>query len=310
MSADVPFRTLTRGGRGDEAWLSGDVPLAHPSEEASMSFQAIRVTHEDRVATVTMLPIGAGAEGARDLHADLATAFAELRVDDSVRVIVLTGAGTTFLVPGPRDAYESGGLIQSVTEPASAWAIFSGIVRCHHAMVEIEKPIIARVNGDAIGFGQSMMFACDLIVANADAQVMDHHMGGTFVSNYDGQMRPGGHAHFSTVPGDGGVALVPLFMSPCRAKEYLMLARSYSASELEDLGAINYAVALDELDAKVNELVEGLLGRNPYALAWTKRVANRRVAEHLNLTLDAGVAYEMVSFYQLEKLGTQEPKGD
>ena len=174
-------------------------------------------------------------------------------------------------------------------------------------MAEMEKPIVARVNGDAIGFGQSLVFACDIIVARKDANFLDHHMAGSFRAEYGGEMKDGGHA-FSSVPGDGGMALVPLFMSPTKAKEYLMLAKPYTAVEMERMGVINYAVEPEELDAKVQEMVDGLLARGSYALAWTKRVVNRRVVDHLNMTLDAGIGYEMATFLQLDRLNGVEPK--
>jgi enoyl-CoA hydratase len=160
----------------------------------------------------------------------------------------------------------------------------------------MEKPIIARVNGDAFGFGSSLMFNCDLIVAREDAQVSDMHLGlGTLVPT--GATEPVG-PHFSMYPGDGGLSLVPLYMTPAKAKEYLLLATSYSAREMADLGWINYAIPLAQLDAKVDDLAERLLARAPDVIAYTKRVANRELVAHLNRTLDAGVAYEHVSIRQ------------
>jgi enoyl-CoA hydratase/carnithine racemase len=159
-------------------------------------------------------------------------------------------------------------------------------------MAELEKPIVARVNGDCVGFGSSIAFACDLVVAVEDARFVDHHLGMDDVEGFERE--------FGIVPGDGGLALLPLFMSPMLAKEYLMLAREYRAAELARLGIINYAVPRPELDAKVQDVVGRLLKRSAYALAWTKRVANRRVAAHLNLTLDAAAAYEMLTLVHRE----------
>ena len=85
-----------------------------------------------------------------------------------------------------------------------------------------------------------------------------------------------------------------------------MLSQPYTGAELAKLGIINYAVPAAELDAKVDELAGKLLKRGAYALARTKRLVNRRVVDQLNLTLDAGVAYEMVTQLQpldITKLG-------
>lgn len=280
--------------------------------------RTLTVTKKKQVATITMhfgqalkQELGAGPRRKPSLaweHPDLAAAFMKLREDDSVRVIILTGSDGQFKVPAPRHSYEKGkGRLSHLADPTTAWKVFSSIIRLHQTMAEIEKPIIAKVNGDAIGFGSSIAFASDIIVASDNAMFMDHHMGGTFESNYLGKKLQGGHES-SSVPGDGGLALVPLYMTPCKAKEYLMLAQPYAASELARLGMINYAVPSKDLDRKVDEIVERFLARGAYALALAKRVANRRVVEHLNMTLDAGIGYEMVSFLQLEKARGKEKK--
>jgi enoyl-CoA hydratase/carnithine racemase len=134
--------------------------------------------------------------------------------------------------------------------------------------------------------------AADIVVAVDDARFMDHHLG-------MGKGDPYGPP-YGFVPGDGGLSLAPLFFSPPVAKEFLMLAREFTGQELADRGAINYAVGADEIDAKVAELAKQLLARPAYPLAWAKRVANKHVVQQLNLTLDAGVAYQMVGMAQLE----------
>jgi enoyl-CoA hydratase/carnithine racemase len=282
------------------------------------ALRTLTVTKKKQVATITMhfgralkQELKSASRRKSSLaweQPDLAAAFMALREDDSVRVIVLTGSEGQFKVPAPRNLYEKGeGRLSHLADPTIAWKVFSSIIRCHQTMAEIEKPIVAKVNGDAIGFGSSIAFASDIIVASEDAMFMDHHMGGIFESTYLGKKLQGGHES-SSVPGDGGLALVPLYMTPCKAKEYLMLAQPYAGRELARLGIINYAVPPQDLDRKVNDIVERLLARGAYALAMAKRVANRRVVEHLNMTLDAGVGYEMVSFLQFEKARGKEKK--
>ena len=72
-------------------------------------------------------------------------------------------------------------------------------------------------------------------------------------------------------------------------------------------GYINDAVPRERLDAVVDDIVARLLLRSSYALAWTKRTINRRLADQLNMTLDASAAYEMVNFLQLDRLGGNDP---
>ena len=253
----------------------------------------LRIDVERQVATITMR---FGVRSSRSPGWDLAEAFETLRRDNTVRVIVLTGEGDVFSIAPTGDSYRSGFAYDNGVNPAKAWYTFNGIARTIETMVGMEKPIIARVNGDAIGFGQSLVFACDFIVAVQDAVIMDHHMGGTLKRTYFGQERETGAEEFSAPPGDGGMALVPLYMTPCKAKEYLLLANGYTAAELAAMNIINYAVPADQLDHKISEITEALLKRNPYSVAWTKRVTNRMVMNHVNLTLDAGMAYELAYF--------------
>jgi enoyl-CoA hydratase len=262
-------------------------------------YPGLTIERKGQVATIRMRAVSdmTKEEAARaDIHWELGRIFSDLRGDNTVRVVVLTGENDgRFCTPPLTSVYASDEGRQWRNEPARHWKVFTGIVRCHEAMAAIEKPIVARVNGDVIGFGSSLMLACDLIVARRDARVADMHMGMAEVEPYG--------PPYGIVPGDGGLALVPLYLTPAKAKEYLMLAKEYSAEELAAMGVINYAVAPDDLDHKVGDMVSRLLKRSAFALAWTKRVANRHVVEQLNRTLDAGAAYELVNFHQIEKMG-------
>jgi enoyl-CoA hydratase len=252
--------------------------------------KSVEVSTDNQVATVRIVPYGATVES-RDRHWELGELFSRLRGDNQIRIVVLTGRDDVFLTPPARSAP---GSTSGYTDPQTSWQIFTGLVRCHETMALMEKPVVAKVNGDAIGFGANLVFASDLIIAEKNVRVADHHLGMNDV--------PGTEVPFGVVPGDGGLARMPMIMSPARAKEYLMLARVYTGAELADIGAINYAVERDELDARVDKMVADLLRRPAYSLAWTKRLANKSILTHLHSVLDAGVAYEMVDFFHLEKM--------
>jgi enoyl-CoA hydratase len=257
----------------------------------------IAVEKANQVATIRIRRIRTTAA---PFHWELGEALSALRGDDEVRVIVLTGEEDGVFSVGPRsEVYASDEGKRKRNDPVRTWKTFTGLVRCHEVMAAIEKPIVARVNGDAIAFGSSLLFASDLIVAREDARVVDYHLA-------MGELPWG--PPYGIVPGDGGAALVPLYMSPPKAKEYLMLAKEYSGADLARMGLINYAVPAEKLDEVVDDLVRRLLERSAYALAWTKRVVNRRIVDQLNMTLDAGAAYEMVTLHQIERLGWEDPK--
>ena len=263
-----------------------------------LDFGTCTINIAGAVATIEIIPPSQLTGGTSDLHYDLAQAFMRLRHIDSVRVIVLTGQDGEFYVPMPPDFYESEGARAYLASTGGAWRTFSGVVQVHEAMCQIEKPIVAKVNGPAIGFGSSLVFACDLIVIVNDAAVIDMHLG-------MGEVLEGG-PRFGIVPGDGGAVVVPEAMPRALANEALLLARRFTGSELEQFGAVNYAVAPEDLDAKVAELVDGLLRRSAYALAWSKRMINRSMRVAVAQGIDHGAAYEMVNFLQLESRGWKD----
>ena len=252
----------------------------------------VEITREGQLATITILPTGEarvkrhGEKSYPRIHAEVGEAILELRGDNSVRVIVLTGRSATLLVPSPHSPW------YEAREPGLDWDVTQGMAKTLEAFIDTEKPIIAKVNGPAVSFGSSMVFACDFIVAREDAVLVDHHLA-------MGELK-GWRDDFGTVPGDGGCVFVPMYMSPALAKEYLLLAKPMTGAELAKLGVINYAVPANKLDETVNEMAQRLLKRTPYALAWAKRVINRRIRQNFDLTFDAAWAYELVNFYMAQ----------
>ena len=277
-----------------------------------LALGACELAVNGKVATVTIRPPRSLMGGTADHHAELGEIFSRLRGDARVRVVVITGSGGEFYVPLRAAFYGSQEARGYLVDPAGSWRTALGILRFHQTVAEIEKPVVAKVNGDAIGFGSSIAFACDLIVAAEDAVFCDTHLA---MDERERLKAPPlgvtGDVGASTpppagiVPGDGAVSVVQRFFSPALAKEYLMLARPFRASELAASGAINAAVPGERLDQAVEALVDRLLARSTFALAWTKRTANRRVAAELNRSLDASLAYELVS--QLHRGALAEP---
>jgi enoyl-CoA hydratase/carnithine racemase len=266
-------------------------------------FDSLIVERDGPVLTVRVVPlrISLSKEVPVDIHKDLGLFFDQLRQDYDVRVIVLTGAEEgEFICAPPAPSYGKNQNIDRLVYPHGQWATFMGLIHTHQTMVDLEIPIVAKVNGDAIGFGQSLMFACDLIVAREDAKITDMHlaMGGMFMTNGQGPVG----IDWGTVPGDGAGSLVPMYMSPAVAKEYLMLSRQKTGAELAQAGIINKAVAAADLDAEVEKLVQELLARPQYAIGWTKRVVNTRMKAHMNRSLDSSVAYEMINYLH-QKIG-------
>jgi enoyl-CoA hydratase len=144
-------------------------------------------------------------------------------------------------------------------------------------MLECDKPIIARVNGHAIGFGATLALACDIIVAVDKAKFGDPHVSAGLVA------------------GDGGALLWPQAIGFPRAKEMLLLGETISATRAEQIGLINYAVPAEELDAKVNELAGKLAASASRAVRWTKQVLNLPLRQLAHPMMEHGMANETLS---------------
>jgi enoyl-CoA hydratase len=274
------------------------------------SYDLLTITRADQIATIELVRIEphlrakmrAGKGGGAQRAAEVGRALNELRDDNSVRVIVVTGKNDVFTIP-PSNYGQHG-------NPGGDWDIMSGVTRAVEAMCTIEKPVIAKVNGHAVGFGANLVLGCDFIVAREDAIIADHHMSAGDL-HIDGKMV--GSADHCMVTGDGGAVFAPLKMPLNIAKEYLMLARPFTARELAAMGVVNYAVPAAELDAKTDEIARRLLKRNAYALALCKRVLNKKMLASFNRVHDAALGYEFLNFYmqtpQAKELGQGRGEG-
>jgi enoyl-CoA hydratase len=291
----------------DSKISAGDgAPEAVPSRHRE--YRSLHVSIEGQVATVRLHPQSylMSLKPPADIHQELGPALNDLRTDHRVRIVIITGAEDgEFMVARPTSDYAEPKLKNMLNDPAGAWRTFMGILQCHQVMAEIEKPIIAKVNGDAIGFGQSIVFASDLVVAWQDAKICDVHLAmGEATTRTGKRVGP----PFGMVPGDGAGSLLPLLLPLPIAKQYLWLSEEWTAADFAKHGLINQVVPQDGLDEAVSVLAKSLLKRSAFALAWSKRLMNRHIVDQLNRTLDASVAYEMVNLLQVERLGYVDPE--
>jgi enoyl-CoA hydratase len=184
------------------------------------------------------------------LHRDLRRAFVEIDRDDATAVVVLTGRGDAFCsgidIPDMARRLE---LPPDVSMLAAAPDLL-------HAMLDLRKPVIARLNGNAIGFGATLALFCDIIIAADHAKIADPHV------------RTG------LVAGDGGALIWPLLIGFARAKEYLLTGSEIGAVDAAAIGLINRAVPAGALDAEVDTLAAHLASSAPMAVNLTKKAIN------------------------------------
>lgn len=254
--------------------------------ERSYDFECINVQTENQVAWVR-LQWPDGKIVAQKFHRELAACLQALRSDDGVRVVVLRGA-TEHKFMSPFAGIEERGHLERfkkgvMSDPENVFAGMRETEQILGSITRMEKPVIAMVNGDALGNGASLAMSCDLIVADEDAYITDLH-----IANHHFVQKA--NPSTGVVPGDGSLVFWPLQMGLVKAKEYLLTGRPIKAKELARMNAINRAVPHAELQSAVDELIDALLARPAWALGWTKMLINKRARANMELTLDVGAA--------------------
>lgn len=206
------------------------------------------------------------------MHEELARVFTDCQRDTDSDLIVLTGKGRVFCAGGDLDWFD-----EQISNPASFRAIAPDAKRIVLSLLELEKPIICRLNGAAAGLGATIALMCDVIIAEENAKIGDPHV------------------KVGLVAGDGGAVIWPALIGVARAKEMLLTGDLISGAEAARIGLVNYAVPSDQLDSKVAEMAGKILGNPRWAVRWTKVIMNQQLRQAANLTMDAAVAYETLS---------------
>ncbi|MEQ1753358.1 MAG: enoyl-CoA hydratase-related protein [Micropepsaceae bacterium] len=236
------------------------------------NYERIRIARAGRVLTLTLSnPSKMNAVDGR-MHEELSRIFYDVQDDDSVDIVVLQGDGNAFSAGGDiewmRDAAQ--GKIQGPSTVEAKKIIFG--------LLDLEKPLIAKVRGPAIGLGCTVALFCDVIFAADTARFADPHV------------------KVGVVAGDGGAVIWPQLIGYAKAKEYLMTGDAIIASEAERMGLINHSVPESDLDKRVDAFASRLANGAPQAIKYTKVAVNLRLKEIAHTILDASLAYEMLTF--------------
>ena len=211
------------------------------------------------------------------LHGKLAEVWKTLADDDDVRAIVVTGAGRAFCGGGDLNLLER--MTNDVDLRARIMEEASEIVRF---MTAIKAPIVAAINGPAVGLGCSIASMSDLVLIEEDAYFADPHVA------------------LGLVAADGGALTWPLLTSLQRAKEYLLLGDRVGASDAVAFGLANRVVPKGEALSSAIELAERIAKLPPQAVQETKRLLNLTLRTAVEVALPQAIASEIESFDQPE----------
>lgn len=208
----------------------------------------------------------------RDLHWALANVWRQLAADAGAKVVILTGAGRAFSAGGDLDW-----ITAFLDDPVARDESLREGAQIIEELLRFPLPVIAAVNGAAVGLGCSLAVLCDVVLISDRAFLADPHVS------------------VGLVAGDGGAAFWPLLTPILRSREYLYTGDRIPAATAVELGLASRAVAADELLPSARRLAERLAAQPAEALRGTKRVANMYLSQALSGAMQAGFAAERVT---------------
>jgi enoyl-CoA hydratase len=236
-------------------------------------YNALRFDRVGRVLTITInLPEQSNVV-TRELHEEMAHVFDDAADDPDSDIIVLTGAGKVFCAGGDMNWLADelrDGLAPFVVEART-------MKRIVYSLLDCPKPVIAKVNGDAMGFGATIALLCDVVFAGHGVRFADPHV------------------KVGLVAGDGGALIWPQLIGFGKARHYLLTGEAIEAAEAERMGLIAFAVAPDDLDEAVSKYAERMARGAQTAIRYTKVATNIALKNLLTSVFEVGMAYEGLS---------------
>lgn len=211
-----------------------------------------------------------------EMHTELSRVFADIGADQSVKAVILTGEGRGFCAGGDITWVRDIGDEELVPMFREARKIIIDIL-------ELEIPLIAAVNGPAIGLGATLALFCDVVFMAAEARIGDPHVG------------------VGVAAGDGGAVIWPWLVGAARAKEFLMTGDIIDAATAERIGLVNHVVPADQLLAMANKLAERLSAGPILAIRATKASINKILRDTANIVLDTALAREQLTFHTRDR---------
>ena len=238
-------------------------------------FTRIRVAVDDGVATLTLDRPEHGNAVDDAMHSELTRLFVRARADDRVRAVVLTGAGDTFCRGGDSSASRTFTTRTGLTPVQEARMIVETVL-------DLEKPVVAAVNGDALGLGAVLATLADAAVIARCAHLGDRHVAG------------------GVTAGNGSAALWPAIIGVNRAKRLLLGAEVLTAQEAVEIGLATEVVDGPAVLTTASDLARRWAALPPFALQSTKRVLNLHLKDAAARALDHGLALEEQALHGAE----------
>jgi enoyl-CoA hydratase/carnithine racemase len=233
----------------------------------------IATTRPTQVWTINLPEVG-NAITDKAFIAAFEAAVDNANVDTAVRVVVVTGQGKIFSAGGNvRDMADRQGMF-GLDALDQRYAYIDGIQRIPRALGRLEVPVIAAVNGPAIGAGCDLAMMCDMRIASERASFAE-----SFVQ-------------IGLIPGDGGTWFLPRAIGHERAAEMTFTGDRIDATTALDWGMVGRVVPHDELLPRAHELAERIAKNPPHALRMAKRLLRESQTGSLESTLGMAAAMQ------------------
>jgi enoyl-CoA hydratase len=243
-----------------------------PTTSSLPSFETISLARKGRLLTIMLNRPDVLNAVNEQMHAELGDVLAFAASDEGSDVLLLTGAGRAF---------SAGGDLTYLAETAKHPERFDVDVRrakrIVYTILDLEKPLVCKLNGHAVGLGATIALLCDVVFAAEHAKIGDPHVS------------------VGLVAGDGGAFVWPHRIGYARAKEYLLTGELVPAPKAEQIGLVNHCLPAAELDAAVDAFCQRLLNGSTNAIRWTKVTINLELKRIAHAVMDAGIAYEAVT---------------
>ncbi len=231
------------------------------------NYETITVEKREQVAFLTInRPDKLNALN-KQVHAEGVSALEELRKDETIRVVIITGAGEKSFIAGA-DISEFGG-----QTPVSQRDVFHA-PSLFNFLDTFPKPVIAMINGFCLGGGNELAMACDLRTASEKARFGQPEI------------------NLGIIPGGGGTQRLTKLIGETKAMELILTGDMIDAPTALRLGLVNYVFAPEELEAKTLELANKIAEKSPIALQMAKEAV--KLASKSNL--DEGLRREVDLF--------------
>jgi len=219
---------------------------------------AIVWSKQKHIARITLNRPEVGNAINRQMAREIGEACREIGGDDDVYVVVITGAGDGAFCTG--------------SEPEGA-----GGYGAAAAVAGLEQPVIAALNGDALGEGLELALSCDIRLASPDAKFAMPQVDR------------------GAIPTDGGTQRLPRIVGKGKALEMVLGGEAIGAQEALEIGLVSKVVSPEGLTAEADALAENLAGKAPISL----RYAKEAITKGLDLTLDQGLRLEADLYFLL-----------